>query len=164
MTHLRIGEVASRAGVSARTLRYYEELGLLPPTTKTPGGARRYDDGDVARLLRIRELQELMGFNLEEIAVILEAEHRLSDLRREWFAQETPASRAAILAEATEINERLQEQVGRKLERLSSMQADLKAKAARYRERAENLHSPGFARAPGGLTPTGARKTGEGQS
>ena len=141
MTHLRIGEVAARAGVSARTLRYYEELGLLPPSTKTPGGARRYDDADVARLLRIRELQELMGFNLEEIAVILTAEHRLSDLRQEWFAQETPASRAAILAEATEINERLQEQVGRKLDRLQAMLDDLQSRRARYAELQAELHA-----------------------
>jgi DNA-binding transcriptional MerR regulator len=141
MTQLRIGEVAARAGVSARTLRYYEELGLLPPSTKTPGGARRYDDGDVARLLRIRELQELMGFNLEEIAVILDAEHRLSDLRKEWFEQETPASRAAILAEATEINERLQDQVGRKLNRLQAMLDDLGARRTRYREVQAELHA-----------------------
>src|SRR5206468_3533806 len=74
---LRIGEVAQRAEVSARTLRYYEELGLLSPAGKTAGGARRYDDRDVEQLLRIRELQEVMGFNLDEIAVILQSERRL---------------------------------------------------------------------------------------
>src|SRR5437764_11621196 len=131
-TSLRIGEVATRAGVSARTLRYYEELGLLSPSSKTTGGARRYGDDDVARLLRIRQLQELMGFDLNEIAAILEGEDRLSDLRQEWFSHESPQSRAAILGEAVKINERLQDQVRRKRERLDAFLADLDGKRDRY--------------------------------
>ena len=132
--HIRIGEIASRAGVSARTLRYYEELKLLSPSAKTAGGARRYSDEDVARVLRIRQLQELMGFDLNEIAAVLEAEDRLSDLRREWLSQESPQSRAAILQEAVAINERLQDQVRRKKGRLDEFLADLEAKRARYDE------------------------------
>src|SRR5437660_6702189 len=68
---MRIGEVAAQLGVSPRTLRYYEELGLLRPSSKTAGGARRYSEAEVERLLRIRDLQELLGFNLEEIRVVL---------------------------------------------------------------------------------------------
>jgi DNA-binding transcriptional MerR regulator len=141
MTSLRIGEVAERAGVSARTLRYYEELGLLSPSSKTTGGARRYGDEHVARLLRIRQLQELMGFDLNEIAAILEGEDRLSDLRQEWFRQESPQSRAAILGEAIKINDRLQEQVRRKRERLDAFLADLEGKRARYDDVAHELRT-----------------------
>jgi DNA-binding transcriptional MerR regulator len=65
----RIGEVAEAAGVSTRTLRYYEELGLVSPSGHSPGGARRYSDADLARVLRIRELQHLVGFNLEAIEI-----------------------------------------------------------------------------------------------
>ena len=61
----RIGEIADAAGVSTRTLRYYEELGLVSPSGHSPGGARRYSDADLARVLRIRELQDLVGFNLD---------------------------------------------------------------------------------------------------
>ena len=139
---MRIGEVAARAGVSARTLRYYEELRLLAPSAKTAGGARRYSDDDVARVLRIRQLQELMGFDLNEIAAVLEAEDRLSDLRREWFSAEAPHSRAVLLREAVEINERLQDQVRRKRERLDEFLGDLEAKRARYDEVAEELKTP----------------------
>jgi DNA-binding transcriptional MerR regulator len=141
MTSLRIGEVATRAGVSARTLRYYEELGLLSPSSKTTGGARRYADEDVTRLLRIRQLQELMGFDLNEIAAILEGEDRLSDLRQEWFRQESAQSRAAILGEAVKINDRLQEQVRRKRERLDAFLADLEGKRARYDDVANELRT-----------------------
>ena len=64
---LRIGQAAAIVGVSTRTLRYYEELGLLHPSSRSPGGGRRYCEEDLARLLRIRELQSLMGFNLRDI-------------------------------------------------------------------------------------------------
>ena len=73
---LRIGEAAERAAVSVRTLRYYEELGLLTPSDYSPGGARRYAEEDVARLARIRELKDLLGFNLDEVRTVLTAELR----------------------------------------------------------------------------------------
>ena len=131
---LRIGEAAQLAGVSPRTLRYYQELGLLEPSGRTPGGARRYDKTDVDRLCRIRELQELMGFNLEEIAVVVQAEDRLAGLRAEWQAGQPPERREEMLNEARELNRRLQSQVRAKLERLGAFLADLKTRAARYDE------------------------------
>jgi DNA-binding transcriptional MerR regulator len=67
---LRIGEAAARAAVSVRTLRYYEELGLLTPSAHSPGGARRYAEEDVARLARIRELKDLLGFDLDEVRTV----------------------------------------------------------------------------------------------
>ena len=139
---LTIGQAASAAGVTPRTLRYYEELGLLSPAGKTTGGARRYDQRDVDQLLRIRELQEVMGFNLDEIAVIMQAERRLSDIREEWFSsEETPEQRIALLAEATAINDGLQGQVRTKLERLLAFQRDLEEKAAKYEERRQQLEA-----------------------
>ena len=60
----RIGEVAKQAGVSPRTLRYYQELGMLDPAGRSPGGSRRYSSRDVARLTRILELRDVMGFDL----------------------------------------------------------------------------------------------------
>ncbi|MGH9116231.1 MAG: MerR family transcriptional regulator, partial [Acidimicrobiales bacterium] len=63
---LSIGRAAARLGVSERTLRYYEEIGLLSPAGHTPGRIRRYSEADMARVERIRELRDLMGFNLDE--------------------------------------------------------------------------------------------------
>jgi DNA-binding transcriptional MerR regulator len=79
----RIGEVAARAGVTTRTLRYYQELGLLVPSGRSPGGNRRYSESDVARLLRIIELRTDMGLDLERIRLILQAEDRPAELRAE---------------------------------------------------------------------------------
>ena len=84
---LRIGEAAARAAVSVRTLRYYEELGLLTPSARSPGGARRYAEEDLARLARIRELKDLLGFNLDEVRTVLTAEDRLGDLRAAYHAE-----------------------------------------------------------------------------
>jgi DNA-binding transcriptional MerR regulator len=128
---LRIGEAAERAGVSSRTLRYYEELELLVPAGHSAGGARRYTSNDIARLLRIRELQELLGFDLGEIRGILRAEDQLADLRSEYHSGATLERRRAILAEATQINDRLKETVRAKQARLDEMMLELEARAKR---------------------------------
>ncbi len=67
---LQIGEVAKRAGVSLRTVRYYEEVGLLPPSQRTSAGTRLYSEADVVRLRFIRRLKA-WGLSLEEIEVAL---------------------------------------------------------------------------------------------
>lgn len=135
----RIGEAAEQAGVSCRTLRYYEELGLLRPAGHSAGGARRYSDEDVARLQRIRELQELLGFDLGEIGDILRNEDQLADLRSEVQAGVSPGRHRQILAEATAINDKMRATVRVKQERLESMMHELDAKARRYRARMKEL-------------------------
>ena len=67
----RIGEVAKLAGVTTRALRYWEELGLLRPASRTDGGERLYTPADLRRVTRIRDLQELLGFSLEEVKAVL---------------------------------------------------------------------------------------------
>ena len=135
----RIGEVAEQLGVSTRTLRYYEEIGLLKPSSYSHGGSRRYDDEDRQRILRIRELQAIMGFNLDEIREILRADDRLAELRTEYRRGVTPKRQRAILTEADRLNARMQEQVLAKIAILESFQTELEAKAARYREVAAEL-------------------------
>jgi DNA-binding transcriptional MerR regulator len=140
---LRIGEVAARLGVSARTLRYYEELGLVAPSGHSRGGARRYDEADVARLARIRELQELLGFDLSEIRTVLFAEDRLEGLRREYRAGVGRRRHLEILREAIAINERLRAIVATKRDRLDRMLAELEEKARWYAERLASLGAEG---------------------
>ena len=71
---LRIGELAQRTGVTARTLRYWEELGLIRPSGHRGGGERLYLPTDMARVTRIKDLQDLLGFSLAEVRAVLETE------------------------------------------------------------------------------------------
>ncbi|WP_374201455.1 MerR family transcriptional regulator [Blastococcus sp. MG754427] len=67
---LQIGQVAERTGLSLRTIRWYEEEGLVVPTSRTDGGFRLYSDADVARLEVIKRMKPL-GFALEEMRELL---------------------------------------------------------------------------------------------
>jgi DNA-binding transcriptional MerR regulator len=135
----RIGEVAEGLGLSTRTLRYYEELGLLTPSAYSKGGSRRYVEADRQRILRIRELQAIMGFNLEEIREILHADDRLSELGTEYRKGVSQKRRRAIVLEAARLNVRTQEQVIAKMAILQAFQDELEAKAARYEEVGKDL-------------------------
>lgn len=132
---IRIGELALRAGVSTRTLRYYEELGLLAPSSHSSGGARRYSEANAERLLRIRELQELMGLNLDEIRTILQGEDRLHALRAEYRAGGVPSERREqIVREAIAINAKLRERVSERVVNMERFLKELETKAGRYAE------------------------------
>jgi DNA-binding transcriptional MerR regulator len=132
-TGLRIGELALRAGVSTRTIRYYEELGLLAPSHHSGGGARRYSEASAERLARIRELQELMGLNLDEIGTILSAEDRLQSLRAEYRTGDIPSvRRTQIVREAIEINTNLRQRVTERVANMQRFLEELEAKARRY--------------------------------
>jgi DNA-binding transcriptional MerR regulator len=67
---MRIGELADQVGVNPKTVRYYEQIGLIPPAPRTSGGYREYTDADAARLTFIKTAQRL-GLALEEVAEIL---------------------------------------------------------------------------------------------
>jgi DNA-binding transcriptional MerR regulator len=68
---MKIGDVARRTGVSARTLRFYEERGLLSPSERSDAGYRLYDDDDLRRLMRIVALRQL-GLGLDEVVAVLD--------------------------------------------------------------------------------------------
>ncbi|MFD7409009.1 MerR family transcriptional regulator [Streptomyces sp. NPDC059866] len=74
--HMQIGEVAARTELSLRTIRHYEETGLVLPSARSQGGFRLYTEADVARLMVIRRMKPL-GFTLDEMGSLLEATDRL---------------------------------------------------------------------------------------
>ncbi|KQN89337.1 helix-turn-helix domain-containing protein [Arthrobacter sp. Leaf69] len=67
---MHIGELADRTGLSLRTIRHYDDVGLLPATARTDGGFRVYSEDDFERLMVIKQMKPL-GFSLEEMAEIL---------------------------------------------------------------------------------------------
>ena len=136
---VRIGDAAAQAGVSTRTLRYYEELGLLTPSGYTAGGERRYRDTDLLQLKRILELREVLGMNLEEIKGFLESERRLDEVRTAYRANENAGTKAArlrrkaLLEEALVLNEALADQLNTKLARMDAFRTTLEKNAERCR-------------------------------
>src|SRR3989337_1345537 len=100
--HLQIGEVADRTGVTQRTLRFYEEKGLLKPPSRMDGGFRLYSEEDVERVDYIRRLQDLLGTTLAEIKEMVEAEEVLRDLKASYSPDLDVAEKKQRLHQATE--------------------------------------------------------------
>jgi DNA-binding transcriptional MerR regulator len=142
---LGIGEAAARSGVSERALRYYQQLGLITPSGRTPGGLRRYSADDLARVGRLRELQDLLGLNLEEIRSVFDNEDRLAELRREYRAEHTDAARRReLIAEGLDLRRVLAGTVEAKIAALQRFLADLDAE----RTRLERILADGSVPAP----------------
>jgi DNA-binding transcriptional MerR regulator len=146
---LRIGEVAALLGISTRTLRYYEELGLLCLSTRTDGGARRYTTADVERVQRIRTLQTLLGFDLDRIRDLLGAEDELAALRNEFAAGVSAERQREIAARALALYDRMRTQVRSKIAALEEFLAELNDKAGRARRVARKANVPESAGHPG---------------
>src|SRR5689334_24633754 len=87
-TYYTIEQVATSKGLTKRTLRYYEEVGLLPPTDRTEGNYRRYSEADVRRIERIKELRDLLGFSLTDIRTLMGAEDERTQIK-EAYRHET---------------------------------------------------------------------------
>jgi MerR family transcriptional regulator, repressor of the yfmOP operon len=131
---LGIGAAAQRLGVSERALRYYQQLGLLVPACTTPGGLRRYSPADLARVERIRELQTLLGLNLDEIAVLLRNEDRIAQIRQTWHDERTSAEeRRQLTRECLVLQESLRDTVEAKRASLESFLADLDTRIVKGR-------------------------------
>ena len=131
--YLQIGEVAERTGVTQRTLRFYEEKGLLKPPSRLEGGFRLYSEDDVQRVEQIGRLQTLLGFTLAVIKEMVEAEEVKSQLRAEYRKDADIADRRAKLSRAQEVTERQVAVVEQKLAALEEMRANLQQKLENYR-------------------------------
>jgi DNA-binding transcriptional MerR regulator len=139
-TVLRIGEVAQRVGVTPRTIRYYEELGLLGSGSEREKGSHRtYAETDVARLQELIRLRDLLGLTLEELVELAEAEEARAALRGRWEEDPTDEERLRIVEEAIPHVERQLALVRGRLETLAEFSADLESKLARLRRRRREL-------------------------
>lgn len=132
----RIGEVAELTGVTARTLRYWEELGLLHPASHGPGRERRYGRADLARVRRIRDLQELLGFTLAEVRAVLGTGDVdvLDRVRSELDeAGLSPERRRVLLDEGIAANDQLVARLDDTVARMRAFRDERAALAARLR-------------------------------
>jgi DNA-binding transcriptional MerR regulator len=130
---LKINEVAAETGLTTRTIRYYEEVGLLEPAARSEGDYRLYDASDLDRLQFIRSLRDDAGFSLAQIGQMLEDEDARARNRERLRETNDPAERRLYLAEALE---RVERQIGlleAKQARLGSMIDEAQARLGRIR-------------------------------
>lgn len=145
---LRIGEVARQTGLTTRTLRYWEQLGLLAPTGRPQGGQRLYSAVDLDRVTRIRELQSLLGLSLAEIRAVLDVDDVVDRLRSALREGAQIDRQRRLLDEAITANDRLIARLDHTLGRVEGFRDERAAKGQRMRARAAELdaltpaHSP----------------------
>ncbi|HEY8171900.1 MAG TPA: MerR family transcriptional regulator [Dehalococcoidia bacterium] len=140
--YLQIGEVAERTGVTQRTLRFYEEKGLLQPPSRLDGGFRLYTEDDVQRVERIKRLQTLLGFTLAEIKEMVEAEEVKLQIRATYRREAEISDRRGKMAHAIEVTERQVALIDVKLAALLEMKAHLDQKLVQYHGWLQQLEEP----------------------
>jgi DNA-binding transcriptional MerR regulator len=122
----RIGEVARLIGTTTRTIRYYEELGLLGGSADRPkGGHRLYTEADVTRLREVVRLRDLLGLSLEELVKLTEAEQARECLRARWQSTSDDAERARILQDSIPLVQRQLELVRTRQDNLDDFEREL---------------------------------------
>jgi DNA-binding transcriptional MerR regulator len=146
---MRIGEVAERVGVTQRTIRYYEERGLLGHggDGRTKGTHRVYTEADVARLQELLRLRDLLALTLEDLAELAEAEEARAALRGEWEESTSDAQRLRIVDASTALLEQQLGLVRSRREKLDAFADELETKLARLQQRRDELSAGSGTRA-----------------
>jgi MerR family transcriptional regulator, repressor of the yfmOP operon len=136
----KIGEVAERVGITTRTIRYYEELGLLgTDAARTKGAHRLYSEADITRLEELVRLRDLLGLTLEELVTLADAEEARTALRNEWLETTSDTERSRLLEAAIPVVERQLGLVRGRQPRLAEFADQLEEKLRSLHERRAEL-------------------------
>lgn len=134
-----IEQVATRTGLTRRTLRYYEEVGLLLPTERTEGNYRRYSEDDVQRIEHIKNLRDLLGFSLNDIRELLEADDERGQIKEAYQHETSAASKLAQLERGDALIRRQLHLIEQKIDGLEQMRQPLLQKLEHHRQTRETL-------------------------
>ena len=140
---LRIGDVARLTGTTPRTIRYYEEMGILPGAAKRRSGSHRtYRPVDVERLQEALRLKDLLGLSLEELRELMTAEEARAALRREWRSGvEDPVRQRQILEESLSYIDRQLALIRRRRDEIATLEEELVTRRRRARDRLRSLQA-----------------------
>ncbi|PSR33099.1 MAG: hypothetical protein C7B46_11465 [Sulfobacillus benefaciens] len=133
---LHIGEIATECGTTTRTLRYYEDLGLIGPAMRERGNGsfRLYRVETVERVRQIQELKDLLGWSLDDIRLHFQVEDEVKRMREAFHRTTSTIEKQQILIEARKFAERQREIIAERQKRLALMDEQLQKKLARYQE------------------------------
>jgi DNA-binding transcriptional MerR regulator len=147
---LRIQEAAAEAGLTPRSVRYYEEMGLLRPAARSDGDYRLYDESDLDRLRFIKGLRDDAGFSLAEISRLLEDEEARGRDHAAYHATADPVERLLLLRARVASFERQTQTLRTKIERLQAMVDETEARRRRSLAKIAELNSADVAGAEPG--------------
>jgi DNA-binding transcriptional MerR regulator len=138
---LRIGDVARIVGTTPRTIRYYEEIGLLPEAPARPAGQHRlYSSTEVERLREVMRLKDLLGVSLEELRTLLSAEEARAEVRAQLRREDVdPARRRELLSEALGHIDRQLELVRKRAGELAKLELELSETRKRARRKIREI-------------------------
>jgi MerR family transcriptional regulator, repressor of the yfmOP operon len=138
---LRIGDVARLVGTTPRTIRYYEEIGLLAEAPARPSGRHRlYTDAEVERLREVMRLKELLGVSLEELKTLLTAEEARAEVRAQLRREDVDSiRRRELLSEALGHIDRQLELVRHRAAELGKLEEELSETRKRVRRKIRGL-------------------------
>jgi DNA-binding transcriptional MerR regulator len=136
---LRIQEAATETGLTPRSIRYYEEVGLLSPAARSDGAYRLYDVDDLERLRFIRGLRDDAGFSLAEIGLLLGDEQARTVDRARFQAARTDEERRPIVLDALARVDRQIATLGHKIARLEAMVSDARARREHLRHHLDDI-------------------------
>ncbi len=128
-----VDDVVRRLGVTPRTLHYYEEVGLIAPFGRTGGGHRLYDDEVIARLSHILRLKDILGYSLQEIRLVLEAEEQLDRLKITYRSDLSDDARSMVLDESARLLDNIVGTINDKIDKLEAMKSAFEERLARVR-------------------------------
>ena len=159
---MRIGDVARSVGTTPRTIRYYEEIGLLAPApARASGRHRTYTTQEVERLREVMRLRDLLGVSLEELKTLLAAEEARAAVRAQLKRENVdPKRRRALLSEALGHLDRQLELVRHRAAELEKLERELGDTRKRVRRKIRELdaHAAGSF-PPDSLDPSRARRS-----
>jgi DNA-binding transcriptional MerR regulator len=133
-TRYRMEDVVRRTGLTPRAIRYYEEMGLLSPSGRTAGGFRVFTESDIGVLLRIKELQTLLGFSLAEIKDILHREAVRAELRQAYAQAADMHTRCRLIDQGIGLVQSQIQIIDERVARLARLRGE-------YEERLERLRA-----------------------
>lgn len=135
----RMEEVVKRTGLTPRAIRYYEELELLRPSGRTAGGFRLFTEDEIALLLRINELQTLLGFSLAEIKQTLRVDAMRAEVREAYLGTTDPGVRGVLLNQASELIQSQIQIIDERMARLTKLREEQVERLNRVKARLAEL-------------------------